>query len=261
MSTVIVIALIFSGILVGFVNTLAGGGTIISLSLLMALGLPPTVANGTNRIAVFFQTITSTQSFNKHKILDIKKGLWLGIPTTIGSIAGALLAVDVDEKLFKMAMVLIMFIMVFFLFYKPERWLLGKRDLLSRKLDLKLVLIFTLIGFYGGFIHVGVGYFLIGALVLGLGYDLVKANALKVFIVLLYVPFSLLIFIINDQVYYLYGFIHAIGNVLGAYIASKYAIEKGANFVRWVIVIVVILTAFNVFGWIDLTSWFDFIKK
>jgi hypothetical protein len=256
MSPFIVVALILSGVLVGFINTLAGGGTIISLSLLMALGLPPTVANGTNRIAVFFQTLAASNSFNKHKILDIRKGLWLGIPTTIGSVLGAWVAVDINEDIFKKAMVFIMFLMVFFLFYNPERWLLGKVELLSKKIDWKMILIFTLIGFYGGFIHVGVGYFLLGALVLGIGYDLVRANALKVFIVFLYVPFSLLVFIWNDQVSFKYGLIHAIGNVIGALIASKFAIKQGANFVRWVIVLVVIITTLDVFDLINFSELF-----
>ena len=260
MSIIIAIALILSGVLVGFINTLAGGGTIISLSLMMALGLPPTMANGTNRISVIFQTLTATRNFRKHKVLDVRKGLLLGIPTTIGSILGAWAAIDINEQIFKYAMVIIMFVMVFFLFYKPERWLKGKEDFVAKKTDLVQVLIFLLIGFYGGFIHVGVGYFLLGALVLGAGYDLVRANALKVFIVFLYVPFSLLIFIINDQVYFLYGLIHAIGNIVGAYIASKYAIEKGANFVRWVIVIVVIGTTLDVFGLIKLGFLLDYLK-
>ena len=226
----------------------------------MALGIPPTIANGTNRIAVIFQTLAASSTFRKHKVLDIKKGLWLGIPTTIGSVIGAMIAVDIDEGIFKKAMVVIMFVMVFFLFYKPEQWLKGKSELISQKTGFFQLAIFFLIGLYGGFIHVGVGYFLLWALVMGAGYDLVRANALKVFIVFLYVPFSLFVFIYNDQVLLMYGLVHAIGNVIGALIASRYAIQKGAGFVRWVIVAVVIFTTLDVFGFIHFNEIFEFLK-
>ena len=97
----------------------------------------------------------------------------------------------------------------------------------------------------------GIGYLLLIAIVMGAGYDLVKANAIKVLIVFMYVPFSLAVYIYNDQVNYLYGFVLAIGNVLGAIIASKMAVEKGAGFVRWIIAVVVLLTALQIFGLVD----------
>ena len=88
---------------------------------------------------------------------------------------------------------------------------------------------------------------------------MVKANAIKILIVMMYVPFSLAVFIWNDQVNYKYGLVLAIGNVIGAYVASKYAIKRGAEFVRWVILIVVLLTAANIFGIIDLNDAFNLI--
>jgi uncharacterized membrane protein YfcA len=113
-----------------------------------------------------------------------------------------------------------------------------------------------LIGLYGGFIHVGVGYFILAGLVLGAGYDLVKANALKVFIVLLYAPFTLVVFMYNKQINYEYGLIHAIGNIIGAYIASKFAVNWGANFVRWFIIIIILITSTQLFGLFDFKTLF-----
>ena len=253
-----VIILIIGGVLVGFINTLAGGGSIISLSILMyVMGLPAAVANGTNRIAITLQTLTASSKFKKQKVLDWRKGLKLGIPSVIGSIIGAWIAVDMNEEVFEKAMVVIMFFMLAFIFYKPQLWLKGNEELMTKKVSPFMMFVFFLIGIYGGFIHVGIGYLLLIAIVLGAGFDLVKANAIKVFIVLLYVPFSLLVFIFNDQVNYLYGFVLAIGNIAGALIASKLAIENGANFVRWVIVVVVILTAANVFGLINIKDYFS----
>lgn len=250
-----VIVLILGGVLVGFINTLAGGGSIISLSILMyVMGLPANIANGTNRIAVALQTLVASGSFKQQKVLDWKKGLKLGIPAILGSIVGALIAVDIQEGIFEKAMAIIMIVMLAFIFYKPQLWLKGREELIEKKVSPFLMFIFFLIGIYGGFIHVGVGYLLLISIVLGAGYDLVKANAIKVFIVLMYVPFSLVVFIYNDQVNYLYGFMLAIGNIIGAIVASRFAIKNGANFVRWVIVAVVIFTAANVFGIINIES-------
>jgi len=246
-------ALIIGGALVGFINTLAGGGSIISLSILMyVMGLPANVANGTNRIAITLQTFTASFNFKKQEVLDWKKGLKLGVPSVIGSIVGAWIAVDIDEKVFERAMAIIMILMLGFIFYKPQIWLKGREELMNKSVSPFMIFIFFLIGIYGGFIHVGIGYLLLMGIVLGAGYDLVKANAIKVFIVFLYVPFSLAVFMYNDQVNYTYGFVLAIGNVIGAIIASKLAIENGAKFIRWVIVAVVALTAANVFGIIDI---------
>ncbi|NVN95859.1 MAG: sulfite exporter TauE/SafE family protein [Bacteroidetes bacterium] len=256
MSWIVITALVFSGLLVGFINTLAGGGTIISISLFMFLGLPAGVANGTNRIAVILQTLTSTASFKKQKVLDTRKGLLLGIPTVIGSIIGAEIAVDIDEHVFEKAIGIIMLVMMVFIIYKPQQWLKGQQQLLEKKTSVLQYFIFFLIGLYGGFIHVGVGYFILAGLVLGAGYDLVKANALKVFIVLLYAPFTLIVFIYNKQINYEYGLIHAIGNIIGAYIASKFAVSWGANFVRWVIVIIILISSAQLFGLFDFKTLF-----
>lgn len=225
MSVFVALSLIFSGLLVGFINTLAGGGTIISISFFMMFGLPITVANGTNRIAVLLQTLTSTVTFKSRKILDVKKGIYLGIPTIIGSIAGAFVAVDLNKLIFERAFAVIMLIMLFFMIFKPEKWLKGQENLISKKVSFWQWIIYLLIGFYGGFIHVGVGYFILAALVLSSGYDLVRANAIKVFIVMLYAPFTIIVFIIENQINYEYGLIHSIGNIIGDYIASKYAIS------------------------------------
>lgn len=253
MSLYEILALIIGGILVGFINTLAGGGSIISLSILMyVMGLPASVANGTNRIAIILQTLVASGSFKQQKVLDWKKGLKLGIPAVLGSILGAWIAVDIKEGIFEKAMAIIMILMLAFIFYKPQIWLKGREELIEKKVSPFLMIIFFLIGIYGGFIHAGVGYLLLISIVLGAGYDLVKANAIKVFIVLMYAPFSLAIFIYNNQVNYLYGFVLAIGNIIGALIASRFAIKNGANFVRWVIVAVVIFTVANVFGIIDI---------
>ena len=249
-----IVILVVSGIFVGFINTLSGGGSVITLSLLLILGLPANIANGTNRISIFFQTLSSVTSFTKQKMFTSLRPLWLGIPATIGSVLGALTAVDVSERTIEIAMAVAMVIMVFFLFYKPDKWLKENPDMLSKPLRWWQLLIFFFVGFYGGFIQVGIGYFLLMSLVLGVGYDLVKANAVKNLIVFLYAIFALLVFVIDGQVNYLYGLILSAGSIIGALIASYLAVKNGAGFIRAVILVSVILTILQVSGLVDFSA-------
>jgi uncharacterized membrane protein YfcA len=258
MTTFEVIALIVSGVFVGFINTLAGGGTIISLSLFMFMGLPADIANGTNRIAVILQNVTSVATFRQQKLLDTRKALWLALPTVIGSIIGAQLSVEIDEATFRKAIAVVMLMMVFFILTKPDKWLKGQIKLQEMKVSPLLMMIFFAIGVYGGFVQVGVGYFLLAGIVLGAGYDLVRANAIKVFIVLLYTIFALAIFILNDKVNWQYGLVHSIGNIIGAYVASRYAISWGAGFIRWFIIVIILITSADLFGIIDIRGMVNF---
>lgn len=250
-----VVILIIAGLMVGFINTLAGGGSIISLSVLMLLGLPAPMANGTNRIAIAIQTLTATTSFRQQKVLEIRKALMLAVPTVLGSLLGAWIAVDINENVFEKAIGIIMLVMLIFILFKPQKYIYGRADIIEKPLNWKSYTIFFLIGIYGGFIHMGVGYFLLAGIVVGAGYDLVKANAIKVFIVLCYTPFTLLIFLYYGQINWKYGLVLSIGNVVGALIASRLAVSKGVDFVKWVIVIVILITSADMFGLYDVKAF------
>jgi uncharacterized membrane protein YfcA len=254
MSVTEIIVIVVAGIFVGFINTLSGGGSVISLSLLLILGLPADIANGTNRISIFLQTLSSVGSFTRQKMFDNLRPVWLAIPATAGAILGAVLAVDVNTRVIEIAMAVSMVIMLFFLFYKPGRWLKEKPAMLSKRLAWWQFVIFFAVGFYGGFIQVGVGYFLLMALVLGVGYDLVKANAVKNLIVFFYAIFALLVFVVDGKVNYMYGLVLSAGSMIGALIASHLAVKKGAGFIRAVIILSVALTILQVSGLIDFSS-------
>jgi len=236
----IIALLILAGFMVGIINTIAGSGTVITYSLFMMLGLPVNLANGTIRLGVIMQTLTSTLNFRKHNVLDWKKGFKLALPVVIGSIIGAQIAVEINEAIFEKILAGILLIMLVFIFYKPERWLKDQVHKIQSKPSIIQLLLFFIIGLYGGFIHIGVGIFMLSVLVLNAGYDLVKANAIKVMTVLLYSPFALAVFVMNDQVHYGMGLIAAIGNVFGGYVGSRMAISWGNNFVRWVLIVVII---------------------
>jgi len=138
--------LIVSGLLVGFINTLAGGGSIISLSVLMMLGLPATVANGTNRIAIAIQTLTAATSFRQQKVLPLRKAVYLSVPAIVGSVIGALIAVDINEAIFEKAIGVVMLIMLVFVLYKPQKYIYGRADIIEKPLNWKTYIAFFLIG-------------------------------------------------------------------------------------------------------------------
>lgn len=257
MSWIIIAALIASGLLVGFINTLAGGGTIISLSLLMFLGLPVDVANGTNRVAVTLQTLTSVAGYRQKHVLDWRKGLLLGIPVIAGSILGAIFAIEVDKVFIEKAFGVVLIIMLVMVILNPSNWLNGQQSLTNKPVRWSQYLIFFLIGIYGGFIHVGVGYFLLASIVLSAGYDLVHANAIKVLIVLMYIPFTLLVFVWSDKVNWEYGLIHSIGNIAGAWLGTRFAVSWGVNAVRVIMILIILFSILQMFHILDFKTLFE----
>ncbi|MEJ5302068.1 MAG: sulfite exporter TauE/SafE family protein [Bacteroidales bacterium] len=249
-----IISLSLGGVFAGFVNTLAGGGSIVSLSLLMLFGLDANIANGTNRVAIIFQSLTSSETFRSNKILDLKKGRMPVIAATIGSLFGAWAATDLNKAILEKVIAIVMLAMLFFIFYKPSSWLKGNPAKYDKPVSFADVVLFLAIGFYGGFVQVGIGYLLLAGLVLQLGFDLVKANAVKVFITLVYSPFAFFVFLWNGQVSWPHALPLAAGAVAGAYWASHMAVKRGAGFVRWVLTAVVIITSLQSFGIVSISS-------
>jgi uncharacterized membrane protein YfcA len=185
-------------------------------------------------------------------MLDTRGVIYLGIPAVIGSIIGAQIAVDLNEAIMDRVIGIVMVVMLFVIILRPKRWLQGEMEGFEGRPTILQIIIFFFIGIYGGFIQAGVGIFLLSGLVLGAGYDLVRANAVKVGIVLFFTIFALAVFIFNDQVNLWIGLILAIGNMLGAWIGAKVAVEKGAVWVRRLLIVVVIVSAANLLGFIDL---------
>jgi len=248
----LILAVIGVGFIAGFINTLAGSGSLLTLPLLMFLGLPANVANGTNRIAILLQNIVGVSSFKKQKVLDFKQGLWLGIPAVVGSVIGAQIAINLNEEMMRMTIGGLLIFMFFIIIYKPDKWIKGRAGEVSAKPGILQLIIFFFIGMYGGFIQAGVGFFLLAGLVLGAGLDLVRANALKVLIILLYTPLALVIFMINNQVDYKLGLILAVGNMLGAFVGAKATVSWGPKFVRYILLIAVFVSAIKLLGGFEL---------
>jgi uncharacterized membrane protein YfcA len=244
----LVLALIGTGLAAGFINTTAGGGSMLTLPLLMFLGLPANVANGTNRIAILLQNVIGVSTFRQKKVLDFSTDYKLAIPAIVGSIIGAFFAVEVDEALLKKIISGLMVGMFLLVILKPDVWVKDQVGSVGAKPTILQYVIFFFIGIYGGFIQMGVGFLLLAGLVLGCGQNLVKANAVKVFIVLIYTVFTLGIFFYHKQVDITAGLILAAGNMGGAWLGAHFTVKGGAKYVRYVLMLALVIVILNLFG-------------
>ncbi len=253
LSFTIIIILLASGLIVGFINTLAGGGSAISLTVFMALGLPVYVANGTNRIAILMQNLSSTATFFRKGMLDVRFGLRLAIPVIAGTVAGAQIAVTIDERIFQICLALVMISVLVFTLLGDR--LLHRSGAAVRHIRPVHYLVFFLIGIYCGYIFVGTGYIVLLSTMGMLHMGIVRSNVIKNFMILLAIPFSLAVFIINGDVNWIFGLVHGAGNMVGAFLASHYAIGWGTKFLRWFMVAVVLACLADVVGLISIREF------
>ncbi len=244
------------GLVAGVMNTFAGFGSVITLSILMELmGLPANVANGTNRLTIIFAGITSTYTFYKNGKLKITKGRLYIICTFIGALIGVALALMVSNEQFKIIFKFLIVFLLFVLLLNPKRMLREQTE----DFDLPsyiLIPVFLCLGIYGGFIQMGMGVFFIVSIVVLGRFNMVEGNALKAFIVLVYTLVALAIFWFNGLVDWRAGLSIALGQGVGAYLAARFASEnKQANLwayrVLVVIIVFVILYYFKAFEYIS----------
>lgn len=252
----IVIMLVVSGIIVGIVNTLAGGGSVITMTMFMALGLPINVANGSNRIAVLFQNLTATVTFLRKRMLNIRHGLLLSVPVIIGNIAGSLVATHINDTVFKICFGVILLVILLYIIFDNR---IKIRE--GHNIDIKPLhyLWFLLIGFYGGYIYVGIGYLILAITLWSMRMDIVAANVIKNFVIFVATPFSLAVFMLNGQVDYMFGLLHGAGNIIGSFLASHYMVGWGKGFIKTFIAVLVIICFADLVGIISLHDLFNAI--
>ena len=247
-----IVLLLVSGIIVGIINTLGGGGSVITMALYMAMGIPVAVANGTNRIAVVMQNLSATIAFMRKKMLDLKSSLLLVIPTVLGTVAGSLLACDVSDKTFKVCLSLVLAIILVYLIL--DRGNAPKKEGHALKIRWWHYPIFFLVGFYGGYIYIGLGFLILAVTIWTMKLDIVTANVLKGCVIFISTPFALAVFMYNGQVDYYAGLMHGVGNILGAVMASHWAATWGVKFVKWFTLFIIIVSFMDLVGWISLQN-------
>ncbi len=236
------IIVVLVGVVAGIINTLAAGGSLLTLPVLMALGLPPNMANGTNRIALFLQNVVGVGKFHHEKVMDFPSGFRVGIPAALGAIAGAFIAVNLDDQVMRLAIAGVMIVVFFLILLNPNRWIHSHEEHPPIPYRVQVVLFFG-VGIYGGFIQAGVGFFLLTSLVLGSGYELMKANALKLFVILLYTPMAIVIFFLHGDIDLVMGLVLAAGNMTGAWIGARMALKRGTTFIRYVVMAAILVAA------------------
>jgi len=241
------VALVGLGIVAGIVNAIAGAGSLINIPLLAAVGMPHTVANATNRIAVVVGGITSAAAYRRANQLPWELTRPLVLPMLIGSGLGAYLATILPDRWFRPIVGLELLVLAGMLTFKPDIWL--NPDPGGKNLSLpKRRLLFLAIGTYAGFLQAGVGFFLIATLVRQLGLDLVRSNAVKVVLTLAATVLSVGIFTVAGMMEWVPGLILAVGNGVGGWVGAHLAVRKGARWIRWVLVGTVVLAALEILG-------------
>lgn len=232
-----------AGYLAGFINTVAGGGSLLTLPAFMMLGLPADIANGTNRVGILLQAIAGARGFHRAGKLDPPTIVPTLIPTIAGSLAGSLLASYLPVAWLKPALLVTMVSMAVLMLVQPSVVApppgTPVRSLQER--PMAAVGLFAA-GAYGGFIQAGVGFILIAALAGGLRYDLVRANGLKVAITAALTAVALAVFVLRDQVWWVPGLIMAAGTAVGAVTSVKFAIAVPQTVLKWILFAMVVIS-------------------
>ena len=237
-----------AGLAAGFFNVVAGGGSLITVPAMIFLGLPPAMANGTNRIAILSQNITSVNRFKKKGYFSPKVGLILGLVASVGALIGSNIAVDLPAEVFnKILSGVMVLVLILTLFGKKNTTAkLNNPEDVVKNMPL-LAVAFFFVGIYGGFIQAGVGFIIIAVFSLISGTTLVRTNSMKVFIVMVYTIPSLIVFILNGQVQWTTGIVLAIGNSVGAWIGTNFSVSKGDKWIKIILSVTISAMAVKLF--------------
>ena len=231
-----VIILLICGVIAGFINTVAGGGSLLTLPILIFMGLPSNIANGTNRIAIFMQNIFSISGYKSRGVSDFKYSSWLSVSSLIGSIIGAKIAINIDEDMFNKILSVVIIIVVLTIIYNKKTFNINSENISIEKKIISVIMFFF-IGIYGGFIHAGVGFLILSILSNYNGIQLSKANSIKVFVVFVYTFFALIVFIMENKINWILGINLGIGNSIGGWIASRWSYNKPDKIIKIFIII------------------------
>lgn len=226
--------LIATGFIAGVINTLAGGGSNITLPALMITGMPADLANATNRVGVLLQSVVGVKGFHQHGKLDLRDCLPVMLPSLLGGVVGSIAVVWLPVAILKPLLLgtmvgMALLILIFPSVIAPPA---GTPTVKVKDRPLAWLGLF-LAGIYGGFVQAGVGFVLIAILAGTLRYDLARTHALKMLCTLGFTALALLIFMMDDLILWLPGLVLACGTMLGAQVGVKFAINASQQFLKW----------------------------
>lgn len=234
------------GSLAGVLNVMAGGGSTITLPVLIFLGLEPTLANGTNRLGIIAQSLSAVLSFRQEKYHDFKLSLKLTAFALPGAIAGAIIATRISNTLFQKILAYVLIGVIASILLRKANT--NKRLEQRGKQSWLIYPVMLGIGFYGGFMQVGVGFLFMASLFHLMKLDLIRVNMHKVFIIFVYTIPAFLIFVFTGKVEWKYGLILALGMGLGGWWAAKISVKKGEKFIRIILIAAILLMALKLMG-------------
>lgn len=232
------------GVISGFINVNAGGGSSLTLPVLIFLGLDSALANGTNRISILIQSIAGVYAFKSENFSDFKLSFrisWLTLP---GSIIGSLLVINLSDEMFEKILGAVMIGIILSMIIPRKKPEIIENN---NKISWTVYLAMFGIGFYGGFIQVGVGFILMAVLQYLMKLNLVLVNMHKVFIVMIYTVPATLVFILSGNVNWGLALTLAAGNSLGAWWAAKFAVKKGEKLIKAVLIAAILVMSLKLF--------------
>lgn len=226
-------ALVLIGIAVGFINVVSGGGSLITMPMLIFFGLDSTVANATSRLGNISQNIFALAGFKSKGIkYSTNYVYYLGISSAIGAVIGAYMALEISDKAFNKILAFVMLIVVIYTIFSSRINVENVLEKLTDKHKIYGVITFFFIGIYGGFIQAGTGLLIMAALSIINKFSLVKVNSYKVIIVLFYLSIAFVIFVFKGQVNWLYGASLATGTAIGGWLSSRWSVNKGDVWIK-----------------------------
>ncbi len=239
-----VVLLLGGGFLAGIINTMAGGGSLLTVPLLVLVGAPGNVANGSNRVGVLTGTFSAATTFRRLGVAGFAGvGRILG-PAVAGSVVGSIAVSSLADSTFERAFGIVMIPILFLSLKRPDTAKLAQRPQWAPWVT---TLVFFGIGVYGGAFQAGVGLMLIVALSRS-GVDLVLANHIKVITVFVFTAFALPVFILNHQVRWAPALVLAGGLAVGSFTGAHITVAGGEKVVRPVLVVAVVVLAGRLLG-------------
>ncbi len=239
--------LLFSvGTLTGFINVMAGGGSTLILPLLIFFGLDASVANGTNRIGLFSQNLFGILSFKKENVSQFRLSLKMALFTLPGAIIGAVYATKISDETFQKMLGIIMIGIVLTMMVPSSKKYVNEK-ILGKVPWLIYPAMFAL-GFYGGFIQVGIGFLLMIALHRILKMNMLYVNFHKVFIVMFYTIPAIVVFAVTGNIDWIYGLSLGAGTGLGAWWSAKVAVRKGEKIIKIFLTIAILIMSLKLLG-------------
>ena len=232
--------LIAVGIVGGFLNVMAGGGSLITVPVMVFMGLPGPVANGTNRIAILAQNLTAIVTFARRGFSDYRLSLTLAACAIPGALAGALVGTQLEGVWFNRALALIMIAVMLVMYFDKGATEQSQDHQPTRRQLFNGHLLMVGAGFWGGFIQLGVGFILMPILNRVMGLDLVRTNMHKVFIIAVYTIVALSVFASQIELMWVVGIALALGNSIGGYLGAHFAVTKGEGLIRLVLNLVLV---------------------